>query len=96
MSEESVKRQKRRLVAAVRKHFILTSRFSERLIEGQPFDLEFHDDYQTWMIRCVIGKVSEEDKKIVRKQKLISKWHRKAIAYRENPRQRGINLLEIK
>ena len=94
MSEDSIKRQKRRLVSAVTRHFQLTVDEVFRL-DGRIFDLEFCDGFQTWKIRCVPGSVSSADKDLVKRTKLNPAYFRKAIAYRPQNGRAEFELLKI-
>ena len=94
MSEESIKRQKRALVAAVTKHFSKTVDAIFRL-DGEIFDLEFCDGFQTWKVRCVPGTVSDRDVEIVQGIKLNPNYFRKAIAYRGRRQCAEFELLKI-
>jgi hypothetical protein len=83
MSEEAIKRQKRRLIESVQRYFCMTSDVMLTL-NGRPFDLEFCDGHQTWKIRCVAGTVSDSDREAVKSCPLPS-YFRKAIACHAAP-----------
>ena len=81
MSEEAIKRQKRRLIESVQRHFGLTADAVFKL-DGNPFDLEFCDGFQTWKIRCVPGPMSDDDRLAVKNVPLNPAYFRKGIAYK--------------
>lgn len=83
MSEAAIKRQKRRLIEAVQRHFGMTADAVFKL-DGEPFDLEFCDGYQTWKIRCVPGPINDSDKAAVISVPL-PKYFRKGIAFKPSP-----------
>jgi hypothetical protein len=97
MSEEAIKAQKRRLANAVVAHFSKTIPVEDIFyLDGNPFDLEFCDPFQTWKIRCVAGNVSQTDRDEVEKRHLNPAYFRKAIAFRPNESNKDFDLLEIK
>jgi hypothetical protein len=96
MSEEAIKAQKRRLANAVVAHFSKTVKVDDIFyLDGNPFDLEFCDPFQTWKIRCVAGAVSQADRDEVTRRHLNPAYFRKAIAYRANENTKDFDLLEI-
>lgn len=95
MTDAAIKQQKRRLIETVIKHFGMTSDATFYL-DGNPFDLEFCDGFQTWKIRCVSGAVSQLDRNVVENIKLNPVYFRKGIAFRPSNGQKDFELIEIK
>ena len=97
MSEEAIKQQKRRLANAVVAHFGKTVPVEDIFyLDGNPFDLDFCDPFQTWKIRCVPGMVTQTDRDEVKRRHLNPAYFRKAIAFRANGSKKDFDLLEIK